>query len=201
MSVTCPICDSEKVERIMVTETYPVPFCGEVPIAHPTYRCLDCNEEGDFDGTLDEELTKAVDKANLNSASQLIDDLARKGITMTYFQKALRLPFRTTSRWRHGKISRSSLALLRLIEFSPALLMAADDNFTEEARTRYQLTRSLDWFVNNSSNPECVVVSNKENVHIYYTGIGSMNVKMQMEITSNIPEIKVERAPCLLKTS
>jgi transposase-like protein len=137
MSVTCPFCDSNNVEKVIVDDSYTIPYCGETVIHHKTYKCNNCQEQGDFDYTLDKALAKAIDKANVDSAPKLMASLNKDGITMTYFERALRLPFRTTARWKKKKISRESLALLRLIRFCPQLLEVADDNFSHEAREKY----------------------------------------------------------------
>jgi hypothetical protein len=137
MKILCPFCDSGNVEKIEIEERFPIPFCEDAVVKHEIYRCNDCEEEGDFSGTLDKILTKVITEANVASAPELLDALARSGITMTYLEKALRLPFRTTARWKRGEISHSALALLRLIRFSPALLEVADDNFSERAQASY----------------------------------------------------------------
>jgi hypothetical protein len=172
------------VETIEISESYKVPFCEDAVIPHVTFRCNNCEEEGDFDNSLDKALTSAIDKANIASAPKLMDELTHIGITMTYLEKALRLPFRTTSRWRRGKISHPSLALLRLIRFSPSLLEVADDNFSPEAIARYQISRTWDFFKGNTSNPGCTLtlvqnqlgVSFKGNIHSSAIASGTQNV-------------------------
>jgi len=140
MSVICPFCDSNNVEKVIVNNICTIPYCGETVIQHKTYRCNNCQEQGDFDYTLDKALTKAIDKANTGSAPKLIADLNKDGIPMAYFERALRLPVRTTARWKKKKISRESLALLRLIRFCPQLLEVADGNFSFEARDKYSFS-------------------------------------------------------------
>ncbi|WP_281184186.1 hypothetical protein [Trichlorobacter lovleyi] len=170
MSISCPFCDSYNVEKIVVDETFPIPFCGDTIIQHETYRCNDCEEEGDFDLTLDKALTRLIDKANIASAPKLMDELNEAGITMTYLEKALRLPFRTTSRWKRGRISRSSLALLRLIRFSPSLLAVADDDFSQASIARYQCFSPLDFFEKNTTNPGCSVTYDNNTLGLSFQG-------------------------------
>jgi len=170
MSIACPFCDSENVSKIVVNEGYQIPFYGETVIPHETYKCHNCQEEGDFDSTLDKKLSKDIDKANLDTAPKIMDSLTRHGITMTYFEKALRLPFRTTARWRRGKLSHSALALLRLVHFSPALLEVADDNFSPEATARYKASRTWDLFNQITVNPTCLVTLDSNNIQIKYSG-------------------------------
>ena len=161
MNTICPFCDSTNTEKTTVTEKFPVPFCGDVEIPHEIYKCNDCEEEGDFDNSLDKALTKAIDKKNTESAPHLMDLLSQQGITMTYLEKALRLPFRTSARWRRGRISHSSLALLRIIKFSPALLQAADDNFSEEAAKKYHINCTWNYFVKYTSNPHHMLIESR----------------------------------------
>lgn len=172
MNPICPFCDSNEVEKIEIKESFPIPFCGDVVIPHPTFRCHSCGEEGDFDHSLDKDLTVSIDIANNESAAKLMDELSRDGITMTYFEKALRLPFRTTARWRKGKISHSSLALLRIIRSSPSLLEVADNNFSSYAIERYHLSRTWDFFKRNTNNPGyiCSYDHNQGELGISYTG-------------------------------
>jgi hypothetical protein len=170
MNITCPFCDSNKVEKIEVKENFTVPFCEDAVIPHTTFRCENCEEEGDFDNSLDKALTIAIAKANIASAPKLMDELTQIGITMTYLEKALRLPFRTTARWKRGRISRSSLALLRIIRFSPSLLEVADDNFSHEASARYQISRPLDFLKRNTSNPGYLLSWDQDQFEVSFTG-------------------------------
>jgi len=170
MNIICPFCDSTNVEKIEIKEIIKVPFCDNVVISHPTFRCSNCEEEGDFDNSLDKALTIAIDKANNMSALSLMEELSHNGITMTYLEKALRLPFRTTSRWKRGEISHSALALLRIIRVSPRLLEVADDNFSPEAIAKYQISRPLDFFEKNTTNPWVSLTLEQNLLGICFTG-------------------------------
>lgn len=170
MNTICPYCDSTNVEKVIIDEIVKVPFSEDIVISHPTFRCNTCEEEGDFDNSLDKELTKAIYKANSMSASRLLEELNQSGITMTYFEKALRLPFRTTSRWKLGKISHSALALLRLIRFSPRLLEVADENFSPESVAKYQISRTWDFFEKNTTNPWASWSCEQNQLDISFTG-------------------------------
>lgn len=175
MNIICPFCDSNDVEKIEITDSFAVPLCGDVVIPHTTFRCNNCGEEGDFDNSLDKTLTEAIDKANMASAPRLMDELSQNGITMTYLEKALRLPFRTTSRWKRGSISHSALALLRLIRFSPSLLEVADDNFSREATARYQISRTIDFFVKNTNNPSYALFIDENQLGLGFMGTVNSN--------------------------
>ena len=83
MKILCPFCDSGNVEKVEIEERFPVPFCEDAVVKHQIYRCNDCEEEGDFSGTTDKTLAKAITEANVASAPELLDALARSGITMS----------------------------------------------------------------------------------------------------------------------
>lgn len=152
MKTLCPFCDSDNVEKVTIAERFPIPFNDNAQIEHPLFRCNNCEEEGDFDNSYDREVTKAIDKANLASAPALMDALAKSGKTMTYLEKALRLPYRTTARWKRGRVSHSALALLRIIRFSPDLLELADDNFSEQAQAKYRFKQLFVFFDKHTYN-------------------------------------------------
>lgn len=179
MKVSCPFCGSENVSPKEVVENYPIPFCDAAEIKHKVYFCHDCEEEGDFDGTDDKRVLAAIKKADARSAAKLMDDLSADGITMTYLEKALRIPFRTTARWKRGNISHSALALLRLVRFSPHLLEAADDNFSDEAKARYQLSQSFMLFNNQFEYAAGVVTKSEGTIGF---GLVGLNTASQMQI-------------------
>lgn len=152
MKTLCPFCDSGNIEKLAVTERFPIPFVDEFQIEHALFRCNNCEEEGDFDNSYDREVTKTINKANLASAPALMNSLTKSGKTMAYFEKALRLPYRTTARWKRGRVSHSALALLRIIRFSPDLLELADDNFSEQAQAKYRLKQLFIFFDKHTIN-------------------------------------------------
>lgn len=152
MKTLCPFCDSDNVDKITVTERFPVPFDNDAQIEHALFRCNDCEEEGDFDNSYDREVTKAINKANLASAPVLMEALTKSGKTMVYLEKALKLPYHTTARWKRGRVSHSALALLRIIRFSPDLLELADDNFSEHAQAKYRLKQLFNFFDKHTIN-------------------------------------------------
>ena len=170
MKVSCPFCGSENTTTKDVTEHYPIPFCADAEITHELHLCPECEEDGDFDGTLDDYVNKALQKANEASASSLMNDLVAAGVTMTYFEKALRIPFKTTARWKRGEISQAALALLRIIRFEPHLLQVADENFSEQAQVMYQLSRPCHFFWNQFDNPTGTMHDDGEKLTISYSG-------------------------------
>ncbi len=174
MKVSCPFCGSENVNKQERIENYPVPFCEDAEIRHSEYYCNDCEEEGDFDGTADEQMIADIKRAGAASAAKLMDDLAAMQITMSYLEKSLRIPFRTTSRWKRGEISQSALALLRVIRFSPQLLQVADENFSVRAQAMYQLSRPCHLLGNWFDNTAETVKTDGEKLTISYHAWGGV---------------------------
>lgn len=170
MKTLCPFCDSENVEIIEITNTFVIPFSDDAIIKHKIFRCHDCEEEGDFDNSLERALSIEIEKAHKASAPKIMEELSQGGITMTYFEKALRLPFRTTSRWKSKKISHAGLALLRLIRFSPGLLEVADDNFSPKSIAKFQLHRTWDFFKENTANPSYACFTDGSQVGLGFKG-------------------------------
>lgn len=176
MNVSCPFCDSTDVEKINIDHVVKVPFCDDVVISHQTFKCNNCEEEGDFDNSFEKELSTIIDNANIMSAPKILEQLAQNGITMTYLEKSLRLPFRTTSRWKRGEISHPALALLRLIHFSPKLLEVADDNFSNEAVAKYQISLTWDFFKKHTTSPGLSVTYENNQLDANFTGKASLSV-------------------------
>lgn len=180
MKVSCPFCGSENVSKKELVENYPIPFCDDVEIKHKVHFCHDCEEEGDFDGTDDKQVLAAIKKADARSAAKLMEDLAADGITMTYLEKALRIPFRTTARWKRGNISHSALTLLRLVRSSPHLLEMADDNFSEDAQARYQFSQLCIFFKSQFDRSSGVLIQSGNNFGVSLAG---WNVAKSAQVT------------------
>jgi hypothetical protein len=181
MKVSCPFCGSENVSKKVQIDNYPIPFCADAKIRYKEYYCNECEEEGDFDGTVSKKILADIKKVNTASASKLFDDLAADGVTMSYFEKALRIPFRTTARWKRGEISQSALALLRIIRFSPRLLDVADDNFSERAQAVYQLSRPCAFFGRMFENTSGEISKEGETYTISYSGSQGVQASPRIE--------------------
>lgn len=181
MKVSCPFCGSEDVIKQEKIDRYPVPFCADAKIKHSEYYCNECEEEGDFDLTADKKIIAAIKKAGAASAVSLMNDLVADGITMTYLEKALRIPFKTTARWKRGEISQSALALLRIIRFSPQLLQVADNNFSEHAQAMYQISRPCSFFGKWFDYSSIEMSKNGDETTISYTGYPGMKTPPQVE--------------------
>ena len=131
MSISCPVCGSEKLSKNIRKISIPVKYGREVQIDETVYTCEECKVEGDFANENDEIIEQAIELAKSKSAGSMLDDLSTQGIRMAYFERALSLPTRTLARWKKGEISASGLALLKVVRTIPWVLDIADEDFDE----------------------------------------------------------------------
>jgi len=121
------------VKRERVEETLPVPYGVDASFTTAQYTCATCGESGDFTGENDAIVEAAMKKSIDESVVKMFDGLAAMGISLAYFERALRLPARTTARWKVGGLSAAPLALLRAVWTFPWLLNVAVSGFDRSA--------------------------------------------------------------------
>ncbi|MBN2497940.1 MAG: hypothetical protein JXR96_25325 [Deltaproteobacteria bacterium] len=129
MKTKCPVCGSEDVREERVAESLPVPYGPAASFTTTQYTCNTCGESGDFTGANSSIINDAIRKSSAESAASMLEHLAGEGISSAYFERAMRLPARTTARWKYGELSAAALALLRSVRTYPWLLEVADADF------------------------------------------------------------------------
>jgi hypothetical protein len=129
----CPVCGSTDVLTGSINESLPVPFGPAATFTTTQYTCNTCGESGDFAGENNSTINEALKKSTALSVSEMFEYLSKEGITAAYLERALRLPPRTTARWKGGNLSAAALALLRFVRTYPWLLAVADANFESSA--------------------------------------------------------------------
>ncbi len=127
--ICCPICGSEKTQCLISQQEIQIPYGPNATYESIDYECLNCEEIGDFTGENDQRIEEAISKSNYASMIIMLDELSKKGITESYFERALRLPSRTISQWKINGPSASELALLRFVKTYNWLLKVSDSNF------------------------------------------------------------------------
>ncbi len=128
-AMTCPACGSTEVSSSASIQEIAVPFSEPAVVDEVVDVCRVCGTEGDFLDRNQARVEVAVDAATRESVRRMIDGLGNQGITMAYFERAMRLPQRTLARWKGGECSSPGVALLRLVSTYPWLLEVADDSF------------------------------------------------------------------------
>lgn len=129
MSITCPVCGSENLEKSAEKTTIPIEFGRDITIDETIYKCLDCDFDGDFAKENDSKIEHALTEAKKNISRAILEELSISGISNTHFERTMGLPFRTLARWKKGHISASGYALLKTVKTYPWLLSVADEKF------------------------------------------------------------------------
>jgi len=94
------------------------------------YTCQDCEEWGDFALKNDQSFSLAQRGAQAFSMKEMAETLSeKKHVSMAYIERAFELPVGTVARWKQGKFSASSLALMRTVFIYPFLVNVAASGF------------------------------------------------------------------------
>ena len=128
-TIVCPSCGSKKLATVMDKKSFPIVYGMPAEWDEKVYHCLICGERGDFSDNNDELAEKAIDLAKKQSVNTMLDSLVESGIKMAYLERAFELPPRTSSRWKAGASSASSIALIRIIRTFPWIVDVADAHF------------------------------------------------------------------------
>ena len=127
--LTCPACGSDDVTSATNVAELALPFSEAVRVEEVVNTCRVCGTEGDFLDQNQARVDEALRVATRESVRQMIDGLGNQGVTMAYFERALRLPQRTLARWKTGECTASAIAVLRLVSTYPWLLSVAEASF------------------------------------------------------------------------
>lgn len=129
---TCPVCASEKVSSSVEKRVINAPLGPPIQYAAVVDSCEDCGEVGDFDAVNDAQIEAAIHESEVASIRTMLDELAAHGVSNASLERALRLPQRTTARWKEGKLSAGATALLRMVRTFPWMLEVADADYKQE---------------------------------------------------------------------
>jgi hypothetical protein len=130
-TVTCPSCGSDDLAKIVSTKSFPIVYGTPAEWEEETHHCLLCGETGNFSDEGETTAEEAIGLAKKRSVNNMLDSLSESGIKVAYLERALELPPRTVSRWKDGRSSASSIALLRIIRTFPWMVEVADARFNK----------------------------------------------------------------------
>jgi hypothetical protein len=131
MITSCPACGSTELKTNTKEVSIPVPHGEPIKYEERIDTCLTCGEYGDFTGENESRIEEAIAFSKKQSVNSILDELSKRGIKMTYLERALELPQRTISRWKNGEFSASSIALLKTVVTFPWFLEVADAKFDQ----------------------------------------------------------------------
>lgn len=109
MSTSCPACGSVELNTKIGKVTLPSIYGESVQYEERIDCCSICGECGDFAGENDSHIEEALAKSKKQMVNSMLDDLTKRGIKMTFLERALELPPRTVSRWKRGESDRKSV--------------------------------------------------------------------------------------------
>ena len=158
MELKCPACGSADILVEKVEESLPVPYGPSATYTSTQYTCNTCGESGDFTGENTAIINEALKRSISVSASSMLENLSKIGITAAYFERAMRLPARTSARWKSGELSAAALALLRSVCTYPWLLEVSDANF-EPTVAKRRLVEAAATIVTSALREEVADVS------------------------------------------
>lgn len=125
----CPSCGSKDLEKVANKKSYPIVYGKPAEWDEEMHHCLTCGESGNFSDDNDSIAENAIELAKKQSVNTMLDSLVEGGIKMAYLERAFELSPRTTSRWKAGGCSASSIALIRIIRTFPWMVEVADAHF------------------------------------------------------------------------
>lgn len=171
MSAFCPACGSDAVETKINKHSLPVVYGNPAVYEEVTEECQTCGESGDFSGANDELIEKALGIAKKQSVIDMLDNLAHKGIKMSYMERSLELPSRTIARWKGGELSAATLALLRIIRTFPWILEVAEARY-DQSMAKYRVVEEAGRLLHEALRPhtrqaQMAIFSDNEKVEVH----------------------------------
>jgi hypothetical protein len=144
MQKKCPICGSEDVTEKVNEQQLSLPYGDDSTFKVTELYCDECEEFTIDRESSDEALSEALASGKMDSVNRMLDFLSENGVTNAYLERALDLPVRTVARWKKGKFSASSLALLRMVRTFEWLLEVAEVNYREPDSTQIMLKHNIE---------------------------------------------------------
>ena len=143
MTISCPVCGSENLKKTSNKAKITIDFGREIFIDEVAYRCSDCGFDGDFAKENDSKIEVALEEAKKEISKEILAHLADAGISNSYFERAMGLPFRTLARWKKGGISAPGYALLKTVATYPWLLHVAEEKFDQTYATKTLIAAAI----------------------------------------------------------
>jgi DNA-binding transcriptional regulator YiaG len=131
MNNICPVCGSDKIERITKEHTISEPFGGTKNISISEVECKACGSTGDFFNENDSIIDSSIKELKQKSINNILNDFSENKISMSAIERALDIPQRTLAKWRSGSSSPTAtgVALMRFIRLFPWLLDVAENKY------------------------------------------------------------------------
>jgi transposase-like protein len=131
MTTECPICGSANLEKKVSNEILKGDLGEETKYEKISYRCLDCESEGDFFNENTDAINSALDALKKEYIKSTLDYFTDNKISFSSVERILNLPQRTLTKWKNGvsQPSAAGIALLKFLRVFPWLLNAAEHSY------------------------------------------------------------------------
>lgn len=141
MEISCPVCGSQKIHPSQIEREFSEGFGISKHIVLSGYACEDCEFSGDFLHENKEALKQAKEELQSRVMIEILEYFSEQHISFAGVERALGLPQRTLTKWKHGKTkpSASAIALFKYLRTYPWLLQVADAGFETEAALKIHL--------------------------------------------------------------
>ncbi|XDD41663.1 hypothetical protein AB3N58_10105 [Leptospira sp. WS60.C2] len=135
--IKCPSCgapikNNYKNEKIEYNFTY----LGKREFEFSLLECQNCGEEIK-EGNFSENLEKFLKELDIENAIKGIEEIKSYPYSYTYLERALRIPYRTFSRWKSKKdLSAVAMSYINIISNFPWLVEVSDYNFDPKVKLK-----------------------------------------------------------------
>lgn len=181
--IDCPSCGAPLKNGIEVGKIeYNFNYLGKRDFEFILLKCENCGEEIQ-DKDFNDNLTKFLRELDIENSIKGIEEIKSFGYSYTYLERALKIPFRTFSRWKSKKdLSAVAISYINLISNFPWLVEVSDYNFDPKIKLRNLLFASLSEIEKNSE-----LTSDFAEYELFLKKIESI-LNFKNSITSNVFE-------------
>ncbi|TGN10567.1 hypothetical protein [Leptospira ilyithenensis] len=146
-SCGAPIKNDYKKEKI----EYNFTNLGKREFEFSLLECQNCGEEIREDN-FNENLAKFLKELDIENSLKGIEEIKTYGYSYTYLERALRIPYRTFSRWKSKKdLSAVAMSYINIISNFPWLVDVSDYNFDPKVKLKNLLIAGFLEFEKNQS--------------------------------------------------
>ena len=183
----CPVCGSNKLERVIQKESINGDLGIELIIDVPHEKCIECGSEGDFFGESEEVIDKALSSINKICIDDALNFLNESKISFAGIERAIGLPQRTLTKWKNGISSPTAagIALLKYLRTFPWLIEVAENKFDFNVSQKIFIGTALNMFINsmNFNDSDVEKYGYTATTGNFYTNIYTDNMNLQQQNT------------------
>jgi transposase-like protein len=131
MTIECPICGSSNLKKNFSNEILKGDMGENTSYKKISYKCLDCESEGDFFNENTDAINLALDVLKRKYVKSALDYFAENKISFSSIERILDLPQRTLTKWKNdvSQPSAAGVALLKFLRVFPWLLNVAEHSY------------------------------------------------------------------------